>query len=79
MLTTPESMGFTKRRRQRAGQGRMPCGEEHRKAVCGKTACWVDEAGAGNGPKGTAPAFDPTDLEGNAVWLLASQCAFLFS
>jgi RNA-directed DNA polymerase len=28
-------------RRQRAGQGRMPCGEEHRKAVCGKTACTV--------------------------------------
>jgi len=33
--------GFTKCQRQQAGQGRMPCGEEHRKAVCGKTACTV--------------------------------------
>jgi RNA-directed DNA polymerase len=31
----------SKCRRQRAGKGRMPCGEEHRKAVCGKTACTV--------------------------------------
>ena len=31
----------SKCRRQRAGGGRMPCGEEHRKAVCGKTACTV--------------------------------------
>ena len=26
---------------QRAGRRRMPYGEEHRKAVCGKTACTV--------------------------------------
>ena len=29
---------FTKCRPQRVGQRRMPYGEEHRKAVCGKTA-----------------------------------------
>jgi len=33
--------GFTKCRQQRSGRGRMPCSEEHRKAVCGKTACTV--------------------------------------
>ncbi len=33
--------GSTKCQRQRAGQRRMPCGEEHRKAVCGKIACTV--------------------------------------
>jgi len=33
--------GFTKCRPQRFGRGRMPCSEEHRKAVCGKTACTV--------------------------------------
>jgi len=27
--------------RQQAGRKRMPYGEEHRKAVCGKTACTV--------------------------------------
>ena len=35
------SMGSTKCRQQWAGHSRMPCGEEHRKAVCGKTACTV--------------------------------------
>jgi len=30
--------GSLKCRLQLAGRGRMPCGEEHRKAVCGKTA-----------------------------------------
>ena len=33
--------GCTKCRPQRAGRKRMPHGEEHRKAVCGKTACTV--------------------------------------
>ena len=32
------SMGSTKCRQQQAGRMCMPCGEEHRKAVCGKTA-----------------------------------------
>ncbi|MDY7035386.1 MAG: hypothetical protein SV375_04375 [Thermodesulfobacteriota bacterium] len=31
-------MGSTKCRQQRVGRRRMPDGEEHRKAVCGKTA-----------------------------------------
>jgi len=31
----------TKCRQQRLGRERMPCSEEHRKAVCGKTACTV--------------------------------------
>ncbi|MCK7513337.1 MAG: hypothetical protein MZV70_61080 [Desulfobacterales bacterium] len=35
------STGSTKCRRQQAGRGRMPRGEGHRKAVCGKTACTV--------------------------------------
>ena len=35
------STGCTRCPRQQAGQGRMPYGEEHRKAVCGKTACTV--------------------------------------
>ena len=30
--------GSTKCRQQQAGRMCMPCGEEHRKAVCGKTA-----------------------------------------
>lgn len=33
--------GFTKCRQQRFGRGRMPCSEEHRKAVCEKIACTV--------------------------------------
>jgi hypothetical protein len=33
------SMGSTKCRQQQVGRMCMPCGEEHRKAVCGKTAC----------------------------------------
>jgi len=35
------SMDSSRCRRQLAGPGRMPCGEEHRKAVCGKTVCTV--------------------------------------
>ena len=31
----------TRCQRQRAGRRRKPLGEEHRKAVCGKTACTV--------------------------------------
>ena len=34
-------MGCTRFLRQRAGNRRMPWREEHRKAVCGKTACTV--------------------------------------
>ena len=36
-----ETMGCTKFPQQRAGARRMPRREEHRKAVCGKTACTV--------------------------------------
>jgi len=42
MLITPENIRTLQRKLYRkAKQGHMPCSEEHRKAVCGKTACTV--------------------------------------
>ena len=35
------AMGYTRFRERQAGKRRMPWREEHRKAVCGKTACTV--------------------------------------
>jgi len=47
------NMACTKCRRQRGGRGRMPCGEEHRKAVCGRTASTV-LGGAGDNDESKA-------------------------
>ena len=52
-----KSVSCTKCRRQRVGRRRMPCGEEHRKAVCGKTACTVWWGRAGSHLLSTLPFY----------------------
>jgi len=49
-----KSIACIKCRQQRVGRKRMPCSEEHRKAVCGKTASTVWWGRAGRGYHGKA-------------------------